>query len=271
MAAAPFLAAPVAENVSASVSGNTSGNQIPVAYTGATPTSASIVSGPSNGSASVLNATTLVYTPNNGWVGADSFTYRLNDAGGASNVATVSLKVLYPSGYVFLFQKTAGSFDEVSNIYWPAQATVEAWGAGGGSGAATFSKESGESPGGGGGGGEYAKWHISVTAGSTAVSGDAGAGSPASTDSTVAASNGGSTTVDGLGTLLGGGGGSHTSAGAGSGTQNPGAVIDNSGAPGGQTNFADGGAAGDGGTSPGGGGDGGAGADGGVRITAGWV
>ena len=53
----------------------------------------SIVSGPSNGS---LNGTppTVTYTPNKGFFGPDSFTFKANDGQTDSNVGTVSITVL---------------------------------------------------------------------------------------------------------------------------------------------------------------------------------
>ena len=58
-------------------------------------TSVAIVTGPTNGSTSV-NATTgvVTYTPNANYSGADSFTYTVDDASGAtSNTATVSITI----------------------------------------------------------------------------------------------------------------------------------------------------------------------------------
>lgn len=54
--------------------------------------SASIVSTPSQGTAT-LNGTTVTYTPNAGYVGSDSFTFRATGVGGNSNVSTVSISV----------------------------------------------------------------------------------------------------------------------------------------------------------------------------------
>lgn len=58
----------------------------------------SIVSPPSNGTLGAIDQSdgTVTYTPNAGFSGSDSFTYRATSAGTDSNVATVSLEVLPP-------------------------------------------------------------------------------------------------------------------------------------------------------------------------------
>lgn len=57
------------------------------------PLSAILVAGPSNGGL-VFNADgSFTYTPNAGFTGADSFTYKANDGSGDSNVATVLIVV----------------------------------------------------------------------------------------------------------------------------------------------------------------------------------
>ena len=59
------------------------------------PVSATIVTGPSNGSLSSFNGAngTFVYTPNTTFVGVDTFTYRVSDGTDDSNLATVSIAV----------------------------------------------------------------------------------------------------------------------------------------------------------------------------------
>jgi len=55
--------------------------------------SAALVSGPRNGTLSLAADGSFIYTPNAGYVGTDSFTYRATDAEGASSTATVSITV----------------------------------------------------------------------------------------------------------------------------------------------------------------------------------
>ncbi|GAB5442987.1 MAG: hypothetical protein Fues2KO_33360 [Fuerstiella sp.] len=60
---------------------------------GTGPLSASLVSGPANGTLTLDADGSLLYTPNVGFTGVDSFTYRVNDGTSDSNVATVSINV----------------------------------------------------------------------------------------------------------------------------------------------------------------------------------
>src|SRR5207248_2112820 len=63
---------------------------------GLTPTSASLVKGPANGSISFSSNGSFIYTPNSALItagGTDTFTYRSNDAFGNGNVATVTINV----------------------------------------------------------------------------------------------------------------------------------------------------------------------------------
>ena len=64
-----------------------------------------IVSGPSHGQTTGLNASTgtLTYTPNADFIGQDSFTYRVNSTqiNALSNIATVSVRVLPPNDFSF--------------------------------------------------------------------------------------------------------------------------------------------------------------------------
>ena len=52
-----------------------------------------LVTGAANGAVSLNANGSFTYTPNAGFAGADSFTYRASDSGGPGNVATVSLTV----------------------------------------------------------------------------------------------------------------------------------------------------------------------------------
>lgn len=61
--------------------------------------SVTIVSAPANGSVSVGNDGSVVYTPTTDYTGSDSFTYQVSDSYGLqSNVATVSISVTEKSG-----------------------------------------------------------------------------------------------------------------------------------------------------------------------------
>ena len=55
------------------------------------PLTAILVSGPSNGSLTLNADGTFNYTPNSGFTGTDSFTYKANDGALDSNVATVTI------------------------------------------------------------------------------------------------------------------------------------------------------------------------------------
>ncbi len=83
--------APVASNVSVSVSENSTNNSITVNAAGGAATSVAIVSTARHGLASV-SGTSITYTPNTGYTGSDSFTYSATNASGTSS-ATVNIRV----------------------------------------------------------------------------------------------------------------------------------------------------------------------------------
>ncbi len=60
---------------------------------GNAPNGVEIEAGPANGSATVQGDNTILYSPNFGFFGDDSFEYRLTDANGDSDVATVTVCV----------------------------------------------------------------------------------------------------------------------------------------------------------------------------------
>jgi hypothetical protein len=61
------------------------------------PTTVHIASQPAHGSVSVTQSGSVVYTPNAGYQGSDSFTYSENDNQGAtSNIATVTITTTQP-------------------------------------------------------------------------------------------------------------------------------------------------------------------------------
>jgi uncharacterized protein with beta-barrel porin domain/carbon monoxide dehydrogenase subunit G len=82
---------PVASNVSATIAENSTNNSITLNVAGGTATSVAIVSAARHGVAAV-SGTSLTYTPNTGYTGADSFTYSATNASGSSS-ATVNITV----------------------------------------------------------------------------------------------------------------------------------------------------------------------------------
>jgi hypothetical protein len=69
---------------------------------GGTGLTATLVSPPAKGTLSLQPNGSFTYAPQGGFTGTDSFTYRANDAGGVSNLATVMLTVI-PAGSQVLF------------------------------------------------------------------------------------------------------------------------------------------------------------------------
>lgn len=61
------------------------------------PLSAALVGGPTSGTLALNPDGSFTYTPNAGYSGTDSFTYKANDGAADSNVATVSLTVTPPA------------------------------------------------------------------------------------------------------------------------------------------------------------------------------
>ncbi|MEJ1269077.1 Ig-like domain-containing protein [Pantoea ananatis] len=75
---------------------NSANNTIPLALSGGTPTSVTLVTSPAHGSATV-SGTTVTYTPVAGYSGSDSFVWHAANSGGTSADATVSLTVSAPT------------------------------------------------------------------------------------------------------------------------------------------------------------------------------
>jgi hypothetical protein len=67
---------------------------------GNAPNQVTIETGPVNGSATVQANDSIGYSPNFGFFGEDSFEYRLTDANGDSDVATVTVCVSFVGGQV---------------------------------------------------------------------------------------------------------------------------------------------------------------------------
>ncbi len=61
---------------------------------GSTPLTAALVSNVSNGTLTLNSDGSFTYTPNAGYVGADSFTYQATNSVGTSNTATITLNVI---------------------------------------------------------------------------------------------------------------------------------------------------------------------------------
>ena len=62
------------------------------------PIEVAIETDPANGSATLQADDTIQYSPNSDFFGEDSFEYRLTDANGDSDVATVTVGVFFVSG-----------------------------------------------------------------------------------------------------------------------------------------------------------------------------
>lgn len=84
--------APVAGALSTSVVENSLSNTIQLPLSGGPAASITVTTTPSNGTASP-SGTNVVYQPNGGYVGSDSFWYTATNAGGTSAAAKVSITV----------------------------------------------------------------------------------------------------------------------------------------------------------------------------------
>ncbi len=87
--------APSAGPVAATVAANSSPNAISLSLTGGAATSVAIATAPAHGTATATG-TTILYTPDAGYSGADSFTYTATNATGTSAPSTVSVTVSPP-------------------------------------------------------------------------------------------------------------------------------------------------------------------------------
>ncbi|WP_190285618.1 putative Ig domain-containing protein [Montanilutibacter psychrotolerans] len=88
--------APVANPVSATVAQSSGANPITLNITGGVPTSVSIASAASNGTA-IASGTSITYQPTAGYAGPDSFTYTATNGAGTSAPATVTITVSNPT------------------------------------------------------------------------------------------------------------------------------------------------------------------------------
>ncbi|MGJ0479243.1 autotransporter domain-containing protein [Pantoea agglomerans] len=89
-------APPSSANSSSSVAANSANNTLPLALSGGTATSVTLLTPPVHGSATV-SGTTVIYTPVAGYSGSDSFVWHAANSGGTSADATVSITVSVPA------------------------------------------------------------------------------------------------------------------------------------------------------------------------------
>jgi CSLREA domain-containing protein len=120
--------APVAFNLSGITANNTLRTfTLSATDSNGNPQTFSIVTSPLHGTLSNFGAVNCVvgactqtvdYTPANGYVGADSFTYKSNDGVNDSNIATVSITVLScPTGVVHYYPGDRNASDVVGNSH----------------------------------------------------------------------------------------------------------------------------------------------------------
>jgi uncharacterized protein YhjY with autotransporter beta-barrel domain len=88
-------AMPIANNATATVAANSTNNALTLSISGGTPVSVAVAAPPSHGTATA-SGTQIIYTPNAGYSGNDSFTYNATNSAGTSANATVSLSVTAP-------------------------------------------------------------------------------------------------------------------------------------------------------------------------------
>ncbi|MEP7154133.1 MAG: fibronectin type III domain-containing protein [Betaproteobacteria bacterium] len=94
-------------------------------------TSLQVVSGPAHGSLSAFTDTTATYTPNAGYTGADTFTYRATRAGLNSDVRTVSLNVAEAAPVIVSPATASGALLQVFNYQIVATSGPTSYGASG--------------------------------------------------------------------------------------------------------------------------------------------
>jgi YD repeat-containing protein len=87
---------PTASNSSATVAYNSSNNTLTPSFSGGSPTSVSVQSGPSKGTVTT-SGTSFRYSPTSGQTGTDTFTFNGSNAGGTSNTATFTVTISPPA------------------------------------------------------------------------------------------------------------------------------------------------------------------------------
>lgn len=86
---------PIANDAGATVGLNSGNNPVTLRITGGGATSVAVLTAPMHGTATA-SGTTITYTPSQGYIGNDSFTYTASNAGGISRPATVTIIVPAP-------------------------------------------------------------------------------------------------------------------------------------------------------------------------------
>jgi subtilase family serine protease len=113
-AIANLLSTPSTSDVSQTVVYNTTNNNINLSVAGAY-TSASVHDQASQGTATA-SGSTILYTPNSGYIGIDSFTYTVSNTHGTSNISTVSITVLPPAPVTNSVNQTVSANSVNDNI-----------------------------------------------------------------------------------------------------------------------------------------------------------
>jgi YD repeat-containing protein len=115
---------PTANNISATVAGNSSNNSLPLNFSGGSPTSVQVYSTPSHGTATV-SGTSILYTPTPGYSGSDGFYYRGNNAAGWGGSALASINVTAPNQNPVARENTTILFQSQSVQIDPRAATID--------------------------------------------------------------------------------------------------------------------------------------------------
>lgn len=111
--------APIAENISNTVDKNNSSTiSLDASDVDGDDLTYSIVSNPSNGTLGNISGNTIIYTPNNNWIGTDSFTYKANDGTVDSNVSTVTISVNEPVFTTDIYQPDGTNFSMPQREYF---------------------------------------------------------------------------------------------------------------------------------------------------------
>ncbi|MGN7102218.1 putative Ig domain-containing protein [Ralstonia holmesii] len=91
-----FVAPPVANAVSTTVTHGSTSNPVTLNITGGAPTGVAVATQAAHGTATA-SGTSITYTPSASYSGSDSFTYTATNAGGTSAPATVTVTVSNPT------------------------------------------------------------------------------------------------------------------------------------------------------------------------------
>ena len=85
-----------------------------------------LVSGPANGTVSLSPDGSFTYTPNTGFIGTDSFTYKASDGKLDSNLATVTITVLPDNGRPTAIGQSFGMLRAIPFLppFWSKSGTI---------------------------------------------------------------------------------------------------------------------------------------------------